>query len=524
MAFQNVDEILVDVNRGENILALDLGTSSVRALLFDQQFSSYSSMGLQKKYQFSSSSDGSVEVDPTLLVQLTRDCLDALHEQMTSRSLKASAVSISTFWHCFVGVDKDNQPTTPIVHLFDTRSGEQMNELTSTFDPAWLHAITGCMPHTSYWPAKLLWLKENRPEQFAKTKRWVSVGEYLLLVLTGKGAESISMVSASGIWDQRQGDYCMEVVQAIGIRRDQLAPVESLDEPRTELKPEFASRWPLFSGIPWYPAYGDGACNSIGSGCASPDKFALMVGTSGAMRVVVKQGCVTIPAGIWCYRVNRERFILGGAVSNGGEVFRWASRTLQLPPDAEDQLAKRKPGAHHLTMLPYFAGERSPYWRPELRAVISGMSLASEPLDILQACLESVAMRFKQIYGLLTRPFATPAQVTASGGALLRSRVWLGMMANALDHPIVECLVGEASSRGAAMIAAEQMGLIPDLESVPVELGETVDAQPENAAIFTEMLRRDARLFEALYGPYSRFDPPEHAAKIGNSTAPISTE
>jgi gluconokinase len=221
--------------------------------------------------------------------------------------------------------------------------------------------------------------------------------------------------------------------------------------------------------------------------------------------------------------VNRQRFILGGAISNGGEVFRWASRTLQLPPDAEDQVATRKPGSHRLTMLPYFAGERSPYWRPELRAVISGMSLATESIDVLQACLESVALRFKQIYGLLTRPFSVPAQVVASGGALLRSRVWLQMMADALAHPVVESKVAEASSRGAAMIAAEQMGLIPDLDTAPILLGQTLATREENARIFDSMMRRDARLFDALYGPYSRFDPPEHAARIGNTTAPIST-
>jgi gluconokinase len=511
------------VNRDENIVGLDIGTSSVRALLFDAEFSNYENIGLQKKYQFSTRADGSVEVDPAVLLQLTCDCLDALHEQMVGLNLKAIGVGISTFWHCFIGLDKDNKPTTPIVHLFDTRSGAQMEELTDTFDSAWLHAITGCVPHTSYWPAKLLWVKEMHPERFANTARWISVGEYLLLELTGKGSESTSMVSASGIWDQRQNDYCVEVLQVIGVSRDQLAPIETLDQPRKELRPEFAARWPLLNGIPWYPAYGDGACNSIGSGCSAPDRFALMVGTSGAIRMVVKQENVTIPGGIWCYRVNRQRFILGGAVSNGGEVFRWATRTLQLPADAEQQLLERKPGSHRLTMLPYFAGERSPYWRPELRAAISGMSLATEPLDILQACLESVSLRFKQIYVLLTRPFPVPSQVIASGGALLKSRVWLQMMTNALAHPIIESQVLEASSRGAAMIAAEQMGFISDLDEVPAKLGDTIETQVENATIFDMMLRRDTRLFDALYGPYSRFEPPEHAARIGNTTAPFST-
>ncbi len=507
----------------ENIVGLDLGTSSVRALLFDSEFNCYPDVGLQKKYQFTTRSDGSVEVDPAILVQLTCECLDALHEQMTARGLRAEAVGISTFWHCFIGLDKDEKPTTPIVHLFDTRSGAQMEQLTSTFDPAWLHAITGCVPHTSYWPAKLLWLKETHAGAFRNTARWVSVGEYLLLVLTGKCAESTSMVSASGIWEQRQNAYCTEVLQAIGVSLDQLAPLDTLDDPCTDLRSEFAVRWPLLSGIRWYPAWGDGACNSVGSGCSAPDCCALMVGTSGAMRMILKQESVTIPAGIWCYRVNRQRYILGGAVSNGGEVFRWASRTLQLPADAEQQIAKRQPGAHRLTVLPYFAGERSPYWRPELRAVVSGMSLATDPLDILQACLESVSLRFKQIYLLLTKPFPTPAHIIASGGALLRSRVWLQMMSNALARPVIESQVAEASSRGAAIMAAERMGLIADLQNVPAQLGETVDPQAENVAGFDRMLRRDGQLFEALYGPHSRFDAPERLAAIGNTTAPITT-
>ncbi len=511
------------MSRDENLVALDLGTSSVRALLFDSEFSSHPDLGVQRKYEFTTRPDGSVEVNPDLLLQLTCACLDDLHGQMVDKGLKAAGVGISTFWHCFLGIDQEEKPTTPVVHLFDTRSGQQMQELTNTFDPAWLHAITGCMPHTSYWPAKLLWLKEKRPAAVARTARWLSPGEYLLLTLTGQGAESTSMVSASGLWDQRKNDYCEELLELIGIGRDQLAYVDSLDQPRRALRSQFATRWPVFNGIPWYPAYGDGACNSVGSGCTTPKQFALMVGTSGAMRVVVKQKHVTIPAGIWCYRVNRERAILGGAISNGGEVFRWVTRTLQLPDDAEDQIAKREPGTHGLTMLPYFAGERSPYWRPDLRAAITGMSLATQPLDVLQACLESVSLRFKQIYLLLTRPFPEPEQVIASGGALLRSRAWLQMMTDSLGHPIVECIVPEASSRGAAILAAEQMGILTDIGDVPLRLGKTAKPISENAPIYQQMFERDGRLFEALYRTHSTFDPPERTTPLGYTAAPFST-
>ena len=489
------------------MVGLDLGSSSVRALLFNGNFSQYEGLGFQKKYEIITTSEGAVELDPNVVFDATCECLDSLHEQMAQRGLKPAGIGISTFWHSFLGICKDNKPTTRIIHLFDTRSAKQVEQLTQTFDRAWVHAITGCVPHTSYWPAKLLWLRQNQPDQFERTTRWLSPGEYFLLRVAGRVAESTSMVSATGLWDQRKNDYCEELLVACAIRIDQLAPVESLDEPCRALEPTFAARWPLFHGIPWYPAYGDGACNSIGSGCATPEQFALMVGTSGAMRVVIKQNTVTIPSGIWCYRVNRERFILGGAVSNGGEVYRWATRTLRLPDNAEEEIAKRQPGVHGLTMLPYLAGERSPYWRPELRAMITGMSLSTTSVDILQACLESVSLRFKQIYTLLTRPFAAPTSLIASGGALLKSPIWLQMMTDALARPITECLEPEASSRGAAIIAAEQMGVLANLEAVSVRMGAMLEPKPERTKAYERLLERDGLLFETFYGVTSGFAP-----------------
>lgn len=501
---------------GENTIALDIGTSSVRAFLFNYQFCHYEDVGLKKIYQFATGLDGSVEVDPDFLLRLTCDCLDTLHEQMEGRNLKAVGVGMSTFWHCFVGIDQDAKPTTPIVHLLDTRSNQEVKQLISTFEASWIHAITGCMPHTSYWPAKLLWLRKMRPEAWSKTVRLLSVGEYVLLKLTGRATDSISMISASGMWDQRRDDYCEELLEATGIKRHQLSPVDMLDQPSQNLLPEFAARWPLFNGIPWYPAFGDGACNSIGSGCTTPKRFALMVGTTGAMRVVIKQRNTMLPAGIWGYRVSRDRSILGGAVSNGGEVFRWAAKTFRISDTAEDEIATQEPGSHGLTVLPFLAGERSPYWQPELRAAIAGMSLSTRPADILQACLEGVALRFRQIYTLLTRPLDAPEQIIASGGALTQSKIWSRMMADALGHSLLSCQEPEASSRGAAMLAAEQMGLLQNLDDVPANMGATLEPNEQRTAIYQRLLERDTQLYDALYGKGSAYKPPDSSTLARN--------
>jgi gluconokinase len=204
---------------------------------------------------------------------------------------------------------------------------------------------------------------------------------------------------------------------------------------------------------------------------------------------------------LWCYRVDRRRFVIGGALSNGGEVFAWMKRTLALPgePELESRIAGMKPGAHGLTVLPFFAGERSPYWRADLRGVLSGLGLSTEPVDILRAALESVALRFRQIYQLLCRAVGEPAEVIASGGALLHSPAWTQMMADALGRPVIACSEHEASSRGAVLLALERIGAIGDLKERPARMEATFTPVAEHDAIYDRMLQEQETLYGKLW-------------------------
>src|SRR5260370_20989805 len=202
----------------------------------------------------------------------------------------------------------------------------------------------------------------------------MSFPEYLFLKLFGAAIASASMVSGSGLWNQSANGYDDEVLRALPIRKQQLCSFEEMDQPPSKLLDPYKRNWPLFDGIPWFPAVGDGACDNIGSGCTTSDTFALMVGTSGAMRTVLQRDTIEIPDGLWCYRVDRKRYVLGGALSNGGSVYAWMRRTLALPSEAESEAALEtsKPGSHGLEVVPIFWGARSPYWRSELRRPTTG--------------------------------------------------------------------------------------------------------------------------------------------------------
>ncbi len=483
------------------ILSLDVGTSSVRTLLFDGKAREVEGFGAQIPYRVDTTPDGGVEVDAVELARLSVEALSEVHRQMEAAGRKPAAVAFCTFWHNVLGVAADGSPATPIIHLFDTRSTQAARALGEKIDNRAQHSRTGCVLHPSYLPAKFVWLSEAQPDAFRRSVRWMSFGEYLYFKLFDRWVESSSMASGTGLWNQNANDYDEGMLSVLPVRREQLAPVDQMDEACRELGAEFRQKWPAFEGIPWFPALGDGACNNIGSGCITPDRFALMVGTSGAMRGVCEAPQMEIPEGLWCYRVDRKRFVLGGALSNGGAVYAWMKQTLELPPDEEieQELIRMEPGAHGLTVLPLFAGERSTKWRGDARAAITGMSMATRPVDILRASLEAVALRFRNIYDIMVNRLGSPAEVVATGGALLHSTAWTQMMADALGRPVVACLEKEASSRGAALLALERIGAIGHIRELPAETGATFAPAETRREAYEEMLRRQRRLYTKLF-------------------------
>jgi len=158
------------------------------------------------------------------------------------------------------------------------------------------------------------------------------------------------------------------MMEAAGIAASTLPRIDDTATPG--LRAPWASRWPALARVPWHPARGDGACSNVGSDCWGPGRIALNVGTSAALRVVLPEPLgphAATPWGLWRYRIDSTRALVGGATSEGGNVPAWCRKVLALPTDEaalEQAIAAVPPDGHHLTALPFFAGERSPLrWR-----------------------------------------------------------------------------------------------------------------------------------------------------------------
>jgi len=207
-----------------------------------------------------------------------------------------------------------------------------------------------------------------------------------------------------------------------------------------------------------------------------------------------------VPLGLWCYRVDGRRSLLGGATTEGGSVYAWMSQTLRLDAQAtgEQALADLPPDGHGLTILPFLGGERSVGWSGDARATISGLGLATTPLEILRAGLEAVSYRFALIHELLHGADARPGVVVGNGGALLQSRVWLQMMADVLGRPVIATAEPEATSRGAALLALEALGAIPSIEAAPAAYGEKYEPDTARHRVYQTAIDRQRKLSALL--------------------------
>jgi len=398
------------------VVALDIGSSSVRAVAFDEH---------------GEAEPGAAHIayddnDADRIVDACRAVLAEVGE--------GDVVAVSAFWHSLVVLDDHNRPLTPVLTWRETLGPVQP----PAFEADDFHRRTGCFLHPAYWPAKIARLNDRG----VRGARYVSFGDYVLLKLTGELATTVSTASGTGLFDPNRLEWDGEIVEALGLTPERLAPIT--DEP--------------VAGV--LPALGDGACSNVGSGCVTRGRAALMIGTSGALRVVYQADRVEPRPGLFLYRLDRRRFCEGGALSDGGNLYAWLRRTLR---DVElDGIAERDPGAHGLTFLPFLGGERSLGWDASRRGLVAGLSFETTPLDLAQAALEGVAYRFAEVLDAL----GGVEEVVVTGGALLANEDWTQIVADVLGRAVHVSGVEEGSARGAALAALGRLDLPAPIERV----------------------------------------------------------
>jgi len=438
----NAKNLRVTVNPSTRI-AIDLGSSSVRVAAFNND-AQYEPDTIHRETLVVHSKENSAsEIDPTELLNKTCSTFLSCIQNTQISIDQPVLIGISAFWHSLLGVDEHFNPVTPVIMWNDSRGAKYLNELKN--DPVFdgYTERTGCFLHSTYWPSKLLHLKQEKPDLFNRVSKWISPGEWIQLKLFGQLIPSVSMASATGLFNREKQDWDSSLLDLLGIGRESLL---ILNEPITlDTTPCTILKNPILT-----PVLGDGAASTIGSIGFDKNDIAVNLGTSAAIRYMAKSSTKTIPS-MFSYAATPGYELVGGATNNCGNFMRWCCEKKGLNlEELGSVLGDYESIDDNLIVLPYLYGERSPFWKDNLNFFCSVDTESIEPDRFVRACFDAIGIGLLNILELI--PEYSKRKIVVSGG-MAESEELIQRLANIFQLPIYVQRNKEASLRG-AMISA----------------------------------------------------------------------
>jgi gluconokinase len=490
-------------------LGIDLGTGSCKVAAVDESGRvlgcgavGYSGAEAQERWQ---------EQDPQELLRAAMAAVRQAVERSGARPERCGGMSIGGALHSVMAMDDRDQPLTGVITWADGRAVKQAEAVAATETGQRLYPETGCPPHGMYPLYKVMWLRENRPELFQKARRYVSAKEYVGFRLTGTWQVDYSLAAGSGFLNTDTLQWSDSALHQAGIRPDQLSSLAAPVALLGKLQADAAAQMGIPAGTLVVTGSSDAVNSSIGAGAVAPNQATLMIGTSGALRVVAPRPVLDSRGRSWCYAIDAAHWLVGGAINNGGVALSWLRDCLnqahvRQPLAFEDvlALAGRAPvGSGGLVCLPFFAGERSPNWNLNARAVFFGMSLGHEARHLARALLEGMAFRFKSLLAVLTEVGLDVRQIVASGG-FTQSELWLQVMADALGRELSVPEWGETSALAAAFWPFLSMGGAASISEIRnwVQFSRIQQPVPEHAAAYDRIYPLYTELYRSLTGAF----------------------
>lgn len=491
-------------------LGLDIGTGGCRAALFDLQGRLVSLA--TGEYPLLQPRPGWAEQEPERVFQAACKALKECVQISGVDPARIAGLGLSSVFHSLVLLDRHGNALSNALIWADNRSLKQAEFLKGKDDGFGLYSRTGCRAHPMYPLAKILWFKEETPDIFAGTAKFVSLKEYVVFRLLGRLAVDKPLASTSGLLNIHSLRWDGECLELLGIKEEQLSEIIRPQEVVGRLSPDTAQELGLPAGLPVVIGAGDGMLSNLGSGAYGLGQVVAMVGTSGAIRAFSEKPLTDPQGRTWCYAFTDDYWIVGGAINNGGIIYRWfrdnfaekqveeARRKGVDPYEILNELAaKVGPGAGGLIFLPFLAGERSPYWNPEARGVIFGLGLHQSKAHLVRALMEGVIYRMYSVFEAVLELTGSPQEVRAAGG-FTRSSLWCQIMADVFGYPIKVPEVSEASAFGAAVMAMWGLGYIEGLQAVRNMVAVRQEVMPDEEArqVYGEIYKLYRELYFAL--------------------------
>lgn len=481
------------------VLALDVGSTASRGMIYDAHGRP---VGRRAKvpHAFETASDATSVIDPDQVVAELRGIITELLGSLGKRRI--AAVALDTFASSLIVLDDRGTPLTPCFTYADGRCGAQVLQLRGEIGESELQQRTGTRLHSSYWPARLRWLAAQQPEVVAKAHRYVSLGDYVLLRLIGTLATGTSAASWTGMVDRASATWSPALAQLGGVELEQLSPIHHLDEPvppAGKAAKRIVKDWPGLEGAAWFAPVADGLAANVGLGAGEETTMGGSCATSGALRVLVRDLPQALPGGLWCYRVSHDRALLGGALNDVGRALAWAEGAFGLEgvePETLGSALSAPPSATTPLVLPFFSGERSTGWAAQARAVFTGVSAGTGPLDMYRGVVEGIALAYARVCDQLRVVSPGAAELVVGGRVASDRPELLQLMADAMGVAVTPVPIKRSTLHGTALLALETVA--PGLARTAPHRGRTLEPDDRARAHFAERSERFEREYSAI--------------------------
>ena len=494
------------------LIGVDLGTTSTKVVLFDTKGHVIASAN--KGYKLYRDAPDMAEEN---LDEIWEAFTDAMAQvARAAKDGKILGVSFSSAMHSLIAFDADWQPLTRVITWADARAVKYTEELKSNGIGQEIYSKTGTPIHPMAPLSKLLWLKNEHTDIYNNAVHYLGIKEFLFNRLFGANKMDYSIASGTGLFNIFNLDWDEQALSVTGITKEQLPEPVDPYTIETGMDPQYAAEMGLDVDTPFIYGAGDGPLSNLGVNAIQPGVAAVTIGTSGAIRVVTDAPKIDPKGRTFTYALDKDHWVVGGPVNNGGDVFRWArdnmfdsekSTAELLGIDSYDlltEIASKIPaGADGLLFHPYLGGERAPIWDANARGSFFGLTHNHTRAHMVRAVLEGIIFNIYMVSLALEEVVGDLSAIQATGG-FARSPLWRQMAADIFEQQVTVPTAFESGALAATVMAQKALGLIDNLEVIGDMIGEanTYQPNPENYDAYRELTPIFIRLSRQLQTEY----------------------
>ena len=480
-------------------IGVDLGTSAVKLLLMDQEGQVVNIVS--REYPLSFPHPGWSEQNPEDWWEQSKEGIKELISKIDATEV--AGISFGGQMHGLVILDEKDQVIRPAILWNDGRTTKETDYLNQVIGKEKLSEYTANIAFAGFTAPKLLWVKENEPENFAKICKIMLPKDYLAYCLTGVHCCDYSDASGMLLLDVKNKCWSEQMMEICGVSREQMPELFESYEKVGILKPEVAKELGLPETCLVAAGAGDNAAAAVGTGTVGDGQCNVSLGTSGTIFISSEKFGVDKHNALHSFAHADGHYHLMGCMLSAASCNKWWNEEILGTKDyVAEQADIKNLGENRVFYLPYLMGERSPHNDPDARAMFIGMSMDTTRADMTQAVLEGVAFGLRDSLEV-AKSLGIQIDRTKICGGGAKSPLWRKIIVNVMNLKVDVIESEEGPALGGAMLAAVGCGEYPDVETIAeklVKVVDTIEPEPELVAKYEERYQQFRKLYPAVKG------------------------